>query len=116
MDKNKSAFKLKGFGPLYVINLDGQAERWEWMEKQLEYWELDSTRISAYDGREDDLSDIIKGRYPEMMTSGEVGCVTSHLKVLSASGMKILIVLTQSSWKTIVILILFATGTLIGSQ
>ena len=37
MDKNKSAFKLKGFGPLYVINLDG-LERWEWMEKQLEYW------------------------------------------------------------------------------
>ena len=85
------------------------------MEKQLEYWELDSTRISAYDGREDDLSDIIKGRYPEMMTSGEVGCVTSHLS-LSASGMKILIVLTQSSWKTIVILILFVIGTLIGSQ
>ena len=83
MDKNKSVSKLKGFGPLYVINLDGQPERWEWMKKQLDYWELDCTRISAYDGREDDLSDIIKGRYPEMMTSGEVGCITSHLKAIS---------------------------------
>jgi GR25 family glycosyltransferase involved in LPS biosynthesis len=28
------------------------------------------------------LSDIIKGRYPEMMTSGEIGCTTSHLKAI----------------------------------
>jgi len=82
MDKNKSAYKLDGFGPLYVINLDSQTERWEWMKNQLNYWQLDYTRISAYDGREDDLSHIIKGRYPEMMTSGEVGCITSHLKAI----------------------------------
>ena len=32
------------------------------MEEQFKYWELkDYTRISAYDGRDDDLSDIIKG-------------------------------------------------------
>ena len=40
------------------------------------------TRISAYDGRDDDLSDIIKGRYPEDMNSGEIGCTTSHLKAI----------------------------------
>jgi hypothetical protein len=51
------------------------------MEDQFSYWGIENyTRISAYDGREDDLSDIIKGRYPESMSSGEVGCVTSHLK------------------------------------
>ena len=37
---------------------------------------------SIYDGREYDLSDIIKGRYPDSMTGGEVGCTTSHLKAL----------------------------------
>ena len=37
-------------------------------------------RISAFDGREDDLSEIISGRYPDAVSSGEVGCVTSHLK------------------------------------
>jgi len=53
------------------------------MENQFKYWEIENyTRISAYDGREDDLSDIIKGCYPEMMTSGEIGCVTSHLKAI----------------------------------
>ena len=83
MDKNKSAYKLEGIGPIYCINLDGQPERWEYMENQFKDWEIkDYTRISAYDGREDDLSDIISGRYPEMMSSGEIGCTTSHLKAM----------------------------------
>jgi len=83
MDKNKSAYKLEGIGPIYCINLDGQPERWEYMENQFKDWEIeDYTRISAYDGREDDLSDIISGRYPEMMSSGEIGCTTSHLNAM----------------------------------
>ena len=84
MDKNKSAYKLKGFGPVYVINLDGQPERWQWMQEQLDYWQVENyTRVSAYDGRPEtgeDLSEIVKGRYPADMSAGEIGCVTSHLK------------------------------------
>ena len=83
MDKNKSAYKLKGLPPVYYINLDGEPERKMYMEAQLKYWEIENyTRISAYDGREDDLSDVIKGKYPDMMTSGEIGCTTSHLKAI----------------------------------
>ena len=83
VDRNKSAFKLNGIGPIYVTNLDDQPERWEYMEQQFKYWEIeDYTRISGHDGRDDDLSDVIKGRYPEMMSSGEIGCVTSHLKAI----------------------------------
>jgi len=83
MDKNKSAFKLKNFAPVYYINLDGEPERDAYMQAQLKYWEIENaTRISAYDGRDDDLSDIIKGRYPEDMTSGEIGCTTSHLNAI----------------------------------
>ena len=83
LDKNKSAFKLQGIGHIYCINLDEQPERWEFMSNQFKYWEItDYTRISAYDGREDDLSDIISGRYPDTMTSGEIGCTTSHLNAL----------------------------------
>jgi len=82
-DRNKAAYKLKGMGPIYYLNLDGQPERREYMEKQFKYWEVENyERISAYDGREDDLSDIIKGRYPTNMLSGEIGCTTSHLKAL----------------------------------
>jgi GR25 family glycosyltransferase involved in LPS biosynthesis len=80
MDKNKSAYKLKNIGPIYYLNLDGQPERKEYMESQFKYWEIENyERISAFDGRTDDLSDIIKGRYPENMTSGEIGCTTSQL-------------------------------------
>ena len=83
MDKNKSAYKLKGLPPIYYINLDGQPERKIYMESQLEYWGIENyERVSGYDGREDDLSSIIKGRYPENMSSGEIGCTTSHLKAI----------------------------------
>jgi GR25 family glycosyltransferase involved in LPS biosynthesis len=84
MDKNKSAYKLNNIAPVYYLNLDGQPERKEYMESQLKYWEIENyTRISAYDGREDDLSEIVKGCYPENMTSGEIGCTTSHLKAIN---------------------------------
>ena len=84
MDKNKAAFKLKGFPPIYYLNLDEEPERMMYMEAQLKYWEIeDYTRISAYDGRDGrDLGYILKGKYPDGMTSGEVGCTTSHLKAM----------------------------------
>ena len=84
LDRNKSVHKIEGFGPIYCINIDDQPERWEYMERQFKYWKIkDYERVSAYDGRDDDLSDIIKGTYPSTMTSGEIGCVTSHLKAIN---------------------------------
>jgi len=79
LDKNKALYKLKGLPPIYYLNLDEQPERKEYMEEQFKYWEIENyTRISAYDGRDGrDLGDILKGRYPDMMSSGEVGCTTS---------------------------------------
>ena len=53
------------------------------MENQFKYWEVtDYHRISAYDGRDDDLSDILTGRYPTNMLTGEIGCTTSHLRAM----------------------------------
>jgi GR25 family glycosyltransferase involved in LPS biosynthesis len=75
MDRNKSIYKLQNFGPIYYINLDDQPERREFMESQFKYWQIENyTRISAYDGRNDDLGDIIKGRYPDNVTTAEMGC------------------------------------------
>ena len=82
-DKNKSIFKLRNFGPVYCINLDDQPERWDYIKEQFKYWDITNYhRVSAYDGRDDDLSEILKGRYPDMMTSSEIGCTTSHLKAI----------------------------------
>jgi len=83
MDKNKSTFKLKGIPEIYYINLDDKEDRRNYMESQFQYWGIENyKRVSAHDGRVDDLSEIISGKYPDNMNSGEVGCVTSHLKVL----------------------------------
>ena len=84
MDKNKAAFKLRGIPHVYYLNLDEEPERMMYMEAQLKYWQIENyTRISAYDGRDGrDLGDILKGRYPDNMSSGEVGCTTSHLKAM----------------------------------
>jgi hypothetical protein len=83
MDKNKSLYKLKNIPPIYYINLDDQENRRRCMEEQFDYWEIKNyTRISAYDGRTSDLSEILKGTYPEKMTSGEIGCTCSHLKAI----------------------------------
>ena len=83
MDRNKAVYKLKGLPPIYYINLDGQPERKIYMEAQFKYWEIENyTRVSAHDGREDDLGEILKGKYPDNMLSGEVGCTTSHLKAI----------------------------------
>tara|TARA_B100000214_G_scaffold252279_1_gene185537 strand:- start:127 stop:921 length:795 start_codon:yes stop_codon:yes gene_type:complete len=83
MDKNKAAYKLQGMTPIYLINLDGQTDRLKYMEDQFKYWEIPGyTRVSACDGRDDDLGHLLKGRYPDLMTSCEVGCTTSHLKAI----------------------------------
>jgi len=81
-DKNKASYKLKNFGPLYYINLDGQPERDAAMQSMCKYWDLNPTRISAFDGRHGDLNHILEGSHDIGITSGEVGCVTSHLKAI----------------------------------
>ena len=86
MDKNKAQYKLKGLPRIFYINLDDHVERRQQMEQQFSYWGISPemyTRIPAHDGRGDnDLGDVLKGKYPEQMTSGEVGCTVSHLKAL----------------------------------
>ena len=58
-DKNKAAYKLKNVGPLYYINLDGQPERDAAMQSMCKDWELNPTRISAFDGRNSSLNHIL---------------------------------------------------------
>jgi len=85
MDKNKGLYKLRGLPTIYYINLDDHTERREYMEGQFAHWGITNyVRVPANDGRGEgnDLGDILKGKYPSLMNSGEVGCTTSHLKAL----------------------------------
>ena len=83
MDKNKSAFKLKGLPSIYWLNLDADEDRRFYMEEQFKYWEIENhTRIVGYDAREDDVSENLKGRIPDNVNQAELGCCMSHLKAI----------------------------------
>ena len=82
-DKNKAAFKLRGLPHIYWLNLDADVERRDYMEDQFEYWQVKNhTRIAGYDGRDSDPSEYLKGRIPDMVSPGELGCCMSHLKAI----------------------------------
>lgn len=83
LDKNKSAYKLKGIPHIYWLNLDADTHRREYMEQQFRYWEIENhTRISGFDGRVDDVSCHLKGRIPDNISQNELGCCMSHLKAI----------------------------------
>ena len=83
MDKNKSAFKLKGLPTIYWLNLDADENRRFYMEEQFKYWQVENhVRIAGYDAREDDPSEHLKGRVPDSVSPAELGCCMSHLKAI----------------------------------
>lgn len=83
MKSDKSSYKLKNLQPIFWINIDSDIHRCEYMENQFSKYSIDAKRISAYDGREDDLSDYLHGSYPGYgISSKEIGCTISHLKSL----------------------------------
>lgn len=74
--------KLNNFGPVYLINLKDHTHRLDHAKKEFaKYGITDYTVIEAVDGRKNDLSDLIYGKYPKLK-SGEIGCMMSHIKAL----------------------------------
>ncbi len=75
--------KLKGMGPVLWINLDTENDRQEHMNSLFDSYEIENTRISAIDARgNNDVSDLLVGKFPELLTQGELGCTMSHLKAI----------------------------------
>ena len=84
MDRNKSAYKLKGIPPVLWINLEADTDRRKHMEDQFVEWEIeDHTRISGIDAREGDgFEPHLSGTVPHTMIANEIGCCMSHLKAI----------------------------------
>ena len=84
MDRNKSAYKLKGIPPVLWINLEADTDRRKHMEDQFTEWEIeDHTRISGIDARDGDgFEPHLSGTVPHTMIANEIGCCMSHLKAI----------------------------------
>lgn len=75
--------KLNGMGPVLWINLDTETDRQEHMNGLFDFYEIPNTRISAIDARGDnDVSDLLVGKFPDNISQGELGCTMSHLKAI----------------------------------
>lgn len=75
--------KLNGFGPIYYLNLDKDIEKKQYLENHLKENNIvDYTRISSFDGKDEDLSVYLEGNIPENLTGPEIGCTISHLKAI----------------------------------
>jgi GR25 family glycosyltransferase involved in LPS biosynthesis len=75
--------KLENFGPVYLINLKDHTARLANAKKHFQRYKVnDYTIIEAIDGRKNDLSGMIFGKYPNLQPS-EIGCIASHIKALN---------------------------------
>lgn len=75
--------KLNGICPFLWINLDSESDRKDHMISLFDEYNIKNTRISAIDARGDnDVSDLLVGKYPDLISQGELGCVLSHLKAI----------------------------------
>lgn len=75
--------KLNGIGPILWINLDTETDRQEHMNSLFDFYKIPNTRISAIDARgNNDVSDLLIGKYPDLISQGELGCTISHLKAI----------------------------------
>jgi hypothetical protein len=73
--------KLKGFGPLYIINLARRTDRKQIAIKNLKDYGVENyTFIDAIDAEKDDLSKMFIGG--KDATSSEIACTLSHLKAI----------------------------------
>ena len=72
-EKNKSLYKLKGLPHIYYINLDEQPNKRDYVERMFKYWEIEKyTRISAYDGRDDDLGEWVVASHLGLCTGVKI--------------------------------------------
>ena len=80
MDKNKSAYKLDGLPKVYWINLDSDVRRRRYMEDQFSYWKL----MIMFEylhmmGELEMFNNFFIDKYPDNVTTSEIGCCMSHL-------------------------------------
>lgn len=83
-NSHKKRTGLATIDQIYVINLDFRKEKWERVKSILHSQGVNPTRFSAIVGSKLNSFDKEKlsGSYPIRMSSGEYGCLLSHISVI----------------------------------
>jgi hypothetical protein len=80
------AEKLKNFPHIYCLNIDSRDDRWQYMESQFQYWNMNYTRVSASKylaSNSKEWSSIIHGSVKNI-PAYVVGTAVSHFEMLKA--------------------------------
>lgn len=81
--RSKPTDKLRHFPHLLWINLDREESRKAYMENQLKPYAFPHTRISAYDGSSEDLTQHLTHPHNRCnLSNPEIGATISHLKAI----------------------------------
>lgn len=83
MSEHTGFNKLKGFGPLYVINLESREDRRNYIENALKENGIKKYNIvKAVDGNDESVNDLIHARERIPLSNPEVGATISHLQTI----------------------------------
>lgn len=75
--------KLKGFEPIYVINLESRKDRFDYMSNQFTENNIKNyTFVHGYDGKTFDLEKIVFNKTSIQLTNNEMAASISHLKAI----------------------------------
>ncbi|MFV0384894.1 glycosyltransferase family 25 protein [Paracoccus sp. (in: a-proteobacteria)] len=67
--------------PVFIINLDRQPDRMEFMSRQLAALAIRARRVAAFDGSDPENHGRHSAAWYARLTAGEIGCFESHRRV-----------------------------------
>ena len=83
MSAHTGSNKLKGFGPVYVINLEEREDRRNYIENALKNAGVKKYKLTkAINGNSPEVNDLIHGKEKIPLSNPEIGASISHLQTI----------------------------------
>ncbi len=83
MQAHTGSNKLKGFGPVYVINLEEREDRRNYIENALKNAGVENYKlVKATNGNDPIVNDLVHGREKIPLSNPEIGAAVSHLQTI----------------------------------
>lgn len=83
MSEHTGLNKLKGFGPIYVVNMERSTDRKEYIIEHFNKYNISGyTFVNGIDGSKEDLSALINNLDSLNVSKNQIACGMSHLKAV----------------------------------